>query len=124
MNNMTREEQILNGFTEMMRGFWNNQNLKASNFETPCKQEPCKDDAISRQEVVGYLCTHCPDNAECFKDCDDIKIIKIFPPVTLQPKEGYWIDADGDNAICGCCNRLNHLYGTYCKYCGAKMHEP
>ena len=26
---MTREEQIANGFTEMMRGFWGNQDLKA-----------------------------------------------------------------------------------------------
>jgi len=38
-----------------------------------------------------------------------------------EPNIGQWIDADGDNAICGCCNRLNHLYGTYCKHCGAKM---
>lgn len=38
-----------------------------------------------------------------------------------EPKTGHWIDADGDNAICSCCNRLNHLYGTYCKHCGAKM---
>lgn len=41
-----------------------------------------------------------------------------------EPKIGHWIDAGGDNAICGCCNRLNHLYGTYCKHCGAKMVEP
>ena len=32
---MTREEQISNGFIEMMKGFWNNQEL-----ETPCKQQP------------------------------------------------------------------------------------
>ena len=48
------------------------------------EQEHCED-AISRQAVVGYLCTHCPDDAECFKDCDDIKNIKAFPPVTSQP---------------------------------------
>ena len=41
-----------------------------------------------------------------------------------QSKAGHWIDADGDNAICVCCNRLNHLYGTYCKHCGARMIEP
>lgn len=40
-----------------------------------------------------------------------------------ESKTGHWIGADGDNAICGCCNRLNHLYGTYCKHCGAKMIE-
>jgi hypothetical protein len=41
-----------------------------------------------------------------------------------EPKTWYWIDADGDNARCGRCGRLNHLYGTYCKHCGAKMVEP
>ena len=51
------------------------------------------------------------------------KIIDDAP--TVQPKHlmGQWIDADGDNARCGCCNRINHLYGDYCKYCGAKMQE-
>lgn len=49
-------------------------------------QEPCED-VISRQAVVGYLCTHCPDDAECFEDCDDIKNIKSLPPVNPQPKE-------------------------------------
>lgn len=39
----------------------------------------------------------------------------------LERQTGHWIDADGDNAICGCCNRLNHLYGAYCKHCGADM---
>lgn len=81
------------------------------------------EDAISRQAVVSYLCTHCPDDAECYEDCDEIKNIKTLPPITSQAKVGHWIDADGDNAICGCCNRLNHLYGTYCKHCGAKMKE-
>ena len=51
---MTREEQILNGFTEMMKGLWNNQDLKVPDIETlkskmtleehtTCKQEPCED---------------------------------------------------------------------------------
>ncbi len=47
------------------------------------------EDCISRQAVVGYLCTHCPDDAECFKDCDDIKNIKALPPV--KPQEPKWI---------------------------------
>ena len=38
---MTREERMLNGFAEMMKGFWNNQDLKVPNLETPCKQESC-----------------------------------------------------------------------------------
>ena len=44
-----------------------------------------------------------------------------------QQKTGHWIDADDGypfNAICSSCNRLNHLYGNYCKHCGAKMVEP
>lgn len=44
-----------------------------------------------------------------------IKVLK------QEPKTGRWIDVDGDNAICSCCNRLNRMYGLYCKHCGAKM---
>lgn len=33
---MTREEQMLNGFAEMMKGFWNNQDLEVPNLETHC----------------------------------------------------------------------------------------
>lgn len=51
---MTKEEQMLNGFTEMMRGLWNNQDLKVPDIETlkskmtleehiTCEQEPCAD---------------------------------------------------------------------------------
>ena len=53
--------------------------------------------------------------------------------LSFEPKKGtlekisaekrHWIDADGDNAICSCCNRLNHLYGAYCKHCGTRMIE-
>lgn len=53
------------------------------------EQEPCED-AISRQEVLSYLCAHCPDNAECFDDCDDIKNIKALPSV--RPQEPFNID--------------------------------
>ena len=38
---MTMEEQMLKGFAEMMKGFWNNQDLEVPNLEAPCKQEPC-----------------------------------------------------------------------------------
>ena len=51
---MTREEQILNGFTEMMKGFWNNQDLKVSNLVMPCGQES-SEDCISKQAVLD-LC--------------------------------------------------------------------
>lgn len=54
---MTREEQILNGFAEMMKGFWNNQDLEVPNLETSCKQEPC------------YDCRTCNKRSEC--ECEE-----------------------------------------------------
>lgn len=93
------------------------------------------EDAISRQVVVDYLCTHCPDDAECFKDCDNIKNIKSLPPVTQQPKMGYWIaeiksDSRGNmwptNPKCSECGGeleySNTVYSyKFCPYCGTKM---
>ena len=44
-----------------------------------CNAEDC----VSRTEVIDYLCKHCPDDRECFKDCDEIKhlrnISSIYP---------------------------------------------
>ena len=51
---MTREEQILNGFAEMMKGFWNNQDLEVPNLETPCKQDPC-DNTTSKQATINAI---------------------------------------------------------------------
>lgn len=59
---MTREEQLSNGFVNMMKGFWKNQDLEVPNLETlkskmtsekrtTGNQEPC-DDAISRQAAI------------------------------------------------------------------------
>lgn len=92
------------------------------------EQEPCEE-AISRQAVVGYLCTHCPDDAECFKDCDDIKNIKAFPPVTPQPKIGHWeyVQYDSNPKIgnyhCSVCRHIIIPFKNqkYCPNCGAKM---
>lgn len=46
-------------------------------------------DCISRVEVIDYLCKHCPDDGECFKDCDEIKHLRQMPSVT--PQEPRWI---------------------------------
>lgn len=63
-------------------------------------------------------------NGKDWLDERDIPLFKLAIKVLEQePKTGHWIDDDGDNAICSCCNRLNHLYGDYCKHCGAKMVE-
>lgn len=83
--------------------------------------EVCED-YISRAEVlklIDYI------NFRNFRSYENL-IAKIndLPSVTPQPKTGRWIDADDGypfNAICSSCNRLNHLYGNYCKHCGAKM---
>ena len=89
------------------------------------EQEPCED-TVSRKavdELSKELVHTTRDKADFL--CNFWERLQKLPPVTPQePKMGHWIDADGDNAICGCCNRLNHLYGTYCKHCGAKMVEP
>jgi hypothetical protein len=94
-------------------------NLKA------LEQQPCED-AISRQAAIDALGEKPLAWVEGEYELglqnqweNDVDAIKTLLPA--QPKTGHWIDDDGDNAICGCCNRLNHLYGTYCKHCGAKM---
>ena len=50
---MTREEQILKGFAEMMKGFWNNQDLEVPNLETHCKQESCDKLSECEREEKG-----------------------------------------------------------------------
>ena len=59
-------------------------------------------DYIPRVKVIDYLCKHCPDDGECFKDCDEIKYLRKMPSVTLQePRKGHckdckwWKDKDG-----------------------------
>lgn len=81
------------------------------------------EDCISREAVLNgifedeYIKNHI--NGDTWERIEDI--VDALPSVQSKQRTGYWIDADGDNAICGCCNRLNHLYGNYCKHCGAKM---
>ena len=90
------------------------------------EQEPCED-AISRQSVIEQTYNWSKDEFLRVTNPFDYlrKRIASLPSVNPQePKTGYWIDADSYNAICSCCNRLNHLYGTYCKHCGAKIIDP
>ena len=78
---MTREEQISNGFTEMMKGVWGNQDLKVPDFEEPCKQEPCED-CISRlivQEEISKSIALKENSHQMYKR------IQAIPPVTPQP---------------------------------------
>ena len=75
---MTREE---------MREFqqWFNKALK----QEPTTKNDLGVDCIPRIEVIDYLCKHCPDDGECFKDCDEIKHLRNIPSVT--PQEHRWI---------------------------------
>jgi hypothetical protein len=136
---MTRKEQISNGFTEMMKGFWGNQDLKVPDFEEPCKQEPCED-CISRdmalEKMADYVASGYAVSAEDFEEYS--RIICQLPPITPQPKTGYWItkiksDLRGDmwptNPKCSKCGGepyySNTIYNyNFCPYCGAKMVEP
>ena len=69
---MTRKEQMLNGFTEMMKGFWNNQDLEVPNLETPCKQEPC-DDSESKKIIPGDI-----DKEEIAKSVEALDLFTKF----------------------------------------------
>lgn len=88
--------------------------------------EPC-DDAISRQAVIEIL------NDAYFLKLDDgaalQESVKQLPPVTPQPKMGYWewnqYDANPKigNFHCSLCHSIGRTYFDYCPYCGAKMSE-
>ena len=92
-------------------------------MKTIIEHDLCED-AISRQAVEKITWEE-PSYSDALNVLTEVRDkVRALPSVNPQPKTGHWIDADGDNAICGCCNRLNHLYGTYCKHCGAKMIEP
>ena len=129
---MTREEIIRNlEYTmekhknDIVHTFVTNISVMCKDILDYLKQEPCED-CISRQAVLDQTYLWSKDEFLRITNPFDYlrKRINSLLPVTPKPKTGHWIDADGDNAICGCCNRLNHLYGAYCKHCGAKMVEP
>lgn len=71
------------------------------------------------QHIKNYLADEMWKYEACYLDKVDLEI--ILKALEQEPNTGHWIDADGDNAICSCCNRLNRMYGLYCKHCGARM---
>lgn len=58
-------------------------------YKEPTPKNDLGVDCIPRIEVIDYLCKHCPDDGECFKDCDEIKHLRQMPSVT--PQEPRWI---------------------------------
>ena len=82
-------------------------------------------DCISRIETIDYLCKHCPDDGECFGDCDDIKHFREMPSVTPQePKTGHWIYKTMEGQFCSICNEQSVWKFNYCPNCGCRMVEP
>jgi hypothetical protein len=89
-------------------------------------------DCVSRIEVIDYLCKHCPDDGECFKDCDEIKHLRQMPSVTPIRPKGHWIETHG-RYKCSVCYGTHIDSGTrewheefdykypFCPNCGAKM---
>ena len=85
------------------------------------KSEPCED-CISRQAVIDA----CDQSINLFEAVDRIKEL---PPVTPQPKTGYWIVEVWNNKEHHTCSSCQHVVDYepcyhYCPYCGAKMVEP
>ena len=80
---MTREQAInylfSSGFTHEQVG----EVVRALTYE-PTTKNNLGVDCISRIETIDYLCKHCPDDGECFKDCDEIKHLRQMPSVTPQ----------------------------------------
>lgn len=126
---MTREEAIA-FFKDMNECTYDNLEPIQMAIEA-LEQELCGD-TISRQATIDAIYKKHIGGKDAIENApindlyacgleEAIDAVDNMPSITPQPKTGHWIAADGDNAICGCCNRLNRLYGTYCKHCGAKM---
>lgn len=106
-------------------------------FVQPHKKIPCTitignpcEDCISRKAVLDYIdkmpSELASDGRRMIRRISLEEYISDTLP-SVAPKMGHWINADDEypfNAICSSCNRLNRLYGNYCKHCGAKMVEP
>lgn len=139
---MTREEQILNGFTKMMKGFWNNQDLEVPNLQTPCKQEEEKmNDLIGRQAAIDAHCELCGDKGRCNCDiCPDVEVFQLLPSSQPEWKSGKWVGAQayckhleektgesyipsgiGSMIYCDQCWQAGIRKSAYCPECGAKM---
>lgn len=81
-------------------------------------------------DKIKYYCKQsheCLSNAEC-EYCDHYKVCKIdidnIPTEEVKPiVRGKWICANESCAICSKCNRLNEMYGDFCKHCGADMRK-
>ena len=102
---MTREKAIKEYVIPALKHTWNekiNKEVLEALEQEPTTKNDLAVDCISRVKVIDYLCKHCPDDGECFEDCDEIKHLRKMPSVTLQePRKGHckdckwWKDKDG-----------------------------
>lgn len=95
---MTREEQMLNGFAKMMKGFWNNQNLEVPDLDTACKQE-VKDMKDDSKELPRWIFHKSGD--------EDSLVERLMSP--------------GDYYSCPVCFNASNVMYNYCPYCGEKL---
>ena len=100
--------------------------MAAPNYSEIPTSSTAKDDLavdyISRIETIDYLCKHCPDDGECFKDCDDIKHFREMSSVTPIRSKGHWIDKERIMfPICSKCGLTSVEKYSFCPNCGAKM---
>ena len=107
---------------------------KLEKLKEPITKNDLGVDCISRAEVIDYLCKHCPDDGECFKDCDEIKHLRQMPSVTPQePRKGEWLrmsdlsEQEDDRYRCSYCGNVIHhkskmdlyTFNSWCGRCGS-----
>ena len=80
---MTREQAINYLFSRGLTHEQVGDVVRALTYE-PTTKDFGELDCISRVKVIDYLCKHCPDDGECFKDCEEIKHLRQMPSVTPQ----------------------------------------
>ena len=104
-------------------------------IDYPLKQEPC-DDCVSRQAVLEGIDTYI-NKAQSTGTQDDFYsfaelVVKALPPVTPQPKTGYWIswyeiEEEWGNPHCKCSECSTEVdphtskFINCCPICGAKI---
>ena len=105
--------------------WWDAEYKEPSSSEIPT----CSDDCISKIETIDYLCKHCFDDGECFKDCDEIKHLRNMSSETSIRPKGHWINIDVTHSQCDKCSAVFEIASAngeanFCPNCGAKMVEP
>lgn len=80
-------------------------------YKEPTTKNDLGVECIPRVKVIDYLCKHCPDDGECFKDCDEIKHLRKMPSVTPQEPQSFkWCtDCKEYDQEKHCCHRWSKV---------------